>query len=302
MRFGFSPRLIARLALALCLLVMPRLLSASGIPSYLAVGDSLAFGFTDSPTPSFGDRGYVADYANALAASSGIRPFVTNLGTYGETTSSFFAGGNPTATLNENYTDTSTSQNSLMLSTIASQKASADSINTVSVQLGANDLFAVTSTPGFFSKPADQQLAMVQQALGTVATNVGTVLGEIRAQLPNTDLVVMGYYNPYAAVPNSPFAPLAAQAIQGLDSVLKADAQASGARYVDTYTPFLGNEAAYTFIASSGTDYNVHPNDVGYQVIANQMEVPEPSTLVVLGAGVSGLMVIRGWRRRNTTA
>jgi lysophospholipase L1-like esterase len=270
--------------------LLPHLASASGIQTYLAVGDSLAFGFSNSPTPSFGDRGYVGDYANELAAQTGVRPYVINLGTYGETTSSFFAGGNPAATMNQNYTDTSTSQNSLMLSTIAAQKASGDPINSVSVQLGANDLFAVAQSPGFFAEPANQQLAAIQAALSTVATNVGKVLGELRSQLPGADLIVMGYYNPYAAVPSNPFATDAAQAIQGLNSVLKADAQAFGARYVDTYTPFLGNEAAYTFITSSGSQYNVHPNNTGYQVIASQMEqVPEPSTLAVLGAGVLGL-------------
>jgi lysophospholipase L1-like esterase len=298
MRLLLPHRLITRSACALLFLVLPHITNASGIKTYLAVGDSLAFGFTDSTAPSFGDRGYVGDYANELAAQTGVRPYVINLGTYGETTSSFFAGGNPSATMNENYTDTSTSQNSLMLSTIAAQKASGDPISTVSVQLGANDLFAVAQSPGFFTKPADQQLAMIQSALSTVATNVGNVLGELRAQLPNADLIVMGYYNPYAAVPSNPFAADAAQAIQGLNAVLKADAQAFGARYVDTYTPFLGNEAAYTFITSSGSQYNVHPNDTGYQVIASQMEqVPEPSTFVVLGAGTLGLAAVRVRRR-----
>src|SRR6185312_3606463 len=140
--------------------------------------------------------------------------------------------------------------------------------------------FAVANTPGFFAKPADQQLALIQQALGTVATNVGNVLGELRSQLPHADLVVMGYYNPYASVPSNPFAAFAAPAIQSLNSVLQADAKALCARYVDTYTPFQGHEAQYTYIASSGSQYNVHPNALGYAVIAGAMEpVPEPSTL-----------------------
>ena len=229
-------------------------------------------------------------------ASTGIRPFVINLGTYGETTSTFLNGRQPPLDahlMNLNYTDTTTSQNSMMLSTIASQKASGDPINTVSVQLGANDLFAAAATPGFFSETAAQQSAQIQQTLATVATNVATILGEIKSQLPNANVIVMGYYNPYAAVPNNPFAAVAAPAIQGLDSVLKADAQAFGDRYVDTYTPFLGNEAQDTFITTSGSLYNVHPNDQGYQLIANQMEVPEPSTLIVLGAGLCGLLATR---------
>ena len=279
--------------LALFCLGLPRLAAAGGIPTYLAVGDSLAFGFTDSTTPSYGDRGYVGDYADALAASTGIRPYVINLGTYGETTSTFLNGGNPSAPMNLNYTATTTSQNSLMLSTIASAKASGDPINTVSVQLGANDLFAAAAAPGFFSQTAAQQSAQIQQALGTVATNVATVLGEIKSQLPNANVLVMGYYNPYAAVPNNPFSAVAAPAIQGLNAVLQADAQAFGDRYINTYTPFLGNEAQDTFITTSGSLYNVHPNAAGYQLIADQMEVPEPSTFVVLAAGLGGMLATR---------
>jgi hypothetical protein len=72
-----------------------------------------------------------------------------------------------------------------------------------------------------------------------------------------------------------------------------------GARYVDNYTPFLGNEAKYTFIASSGSQYNVHPNDQGYQVMANQMEVPEPSTFAVLTAGLVGTLLLGRRRTRS---
>src|SRR5262249_35047171 len=163
-------------------------------------------GFNTSLNPSLGDRGYVGPYADALAAPTGVRPQVINLATNGETSSSFFDGGNPAATINLNYHDTTTSQNNLLLSTIAAQKAAGNTIGTVSLQLGANDLFGVAATPGFFSLPADQQMGMVQQALGNVATKVGTILGELRAQLPQANLILMGYYNPYAAVPSNPFA------------------------------------------------------------------------------------------------
>lgn len=85
--------------------------------------------------------------------------------------------------------------------------------------------------------------------------------------------------------------------------------------YVDTFTPFVGNEAEYTFldefpagsIVPPPTPFgdgtapigNIHPNATGYQVIATQSEaVPEPSSLVAL-LGTGGVLVLgANWRRR----
>src|SRR5215471_17606617 len=91
MLLPFRHRRFIRPALALCVLLVPRLAAAEAMQTYLAIGDSLAFGFTNSPNPTLGDRGYVGPYADALAVN-GVRPQVVNLGAYGETSSSFFTG------------------------------------------------------------------------------------------------------------------------------------------------------------------------------------------------------------------
>ena len=55
--------------------------------------------------------------------------------------------------------------------------------------------------------------------------------------------------------------------------------------------PFVGHEAAYTFVLSGG----VHPNDSGYATIADQMidaSIPEPGTLIIV-IGVVGLVAVR---------
>jgi hypothetical protein len=77
--------------------------------------------------------------------------------------------------------------------------------------------------------------------------------------------------------------------VQGLDEVIKGEAQAFGYRYADTYTPFLGHEAAYTNILTNFMGApNVHPNDLGYSVIGAQLAnaVPEPGSLMLAGIGV----------------
>jgi hypothetical protein len=61
--------------------------------TYLAVGDSSAFGETDrTQNPSNGDRGYVSRFANYMATRLAERPSVMNVAINGETSKSFFTG------------------------------------------------------------------------------------------------------------------------------------------------------------------------------------------------------------------
>src|SRR5438105_2384829 len=131
---------------------------AEDVKTYLSLGDSLAFGYTDPQhvVPSLGDQGYVKPYADALAArDGGNRPHVVNLALFGETTGSFFGAGGPPAreneaalgmpatSLNLNYPNAATSQNDLLLSTIGAEQKAGRQIDRVTVSLGANDLFAL---------------------------------------------------------------------------------------------------------------------------------------------------------------
>jgi lysophospholipase L1-like esterase len=284
----------------------------AGSMTYLAIGDSVAFGETTfTNNPSNGDRGYVADYASYLAGKNGgVAPAVANTAIDGETSSSFFSGSGrvlsvpgttdqTVAAWNTNYaSNPSLPQNVLFQQEIASAKASGNPVGVISVSLGANDLFTLALSSAFqTASPANQKL-MLEQTLGTLANNYATVLSEIHAEAPNAKVFLMGEYNPFPGQPSNPLNAIAGPAIQGLNATIEALAAKFGAQYVDTYTPFVGNESAYTYIAALPGD--VHPNALGYSVIAGQIEaVPEPSTIAILGLGLGGLAFVARRRRRG---
>ncbi len=300
MRGRFSSAIVGLAALVLAA-AAPR--SASGgSMTYIALGDSVAFGETDfAHNPSYGDRGYVSLVANSLAsANGGVRPNVVNLGVDGETSTTFFGGGQPLAPQNLNYPSAATSQNTQLISQIAAQQAAGHAVGAVTISLGANDLFAAVGTPSFFALNPAQQQSAILAAMSTVQNNYTAVLTELHALVPHAAVTVVGYYNPYPAVPGSPLAPLAGPAIQLLNAVIAGEAAAFGAKYVDTYTPFLGHEGQYTHITDAPSGTNVHPNDAGYGVIGNAINpVPEPSTVALFTVFGLGLIGRAAYRRRQ---
>ena len=136
--------------------------------TYLALGDSITFGVGANETASDisnGDRGYVSGFADVLAGrEGGVGPTVINLAVSGETSSSFFGTGvsldGAGASLrNTNYIPptytgpTPPTQDALMLATIAAQQAAGNTISTVTLTLGANDLFAALALGNHPSMP-----------------------------------------------------------------------------------------------------------------------------------------------------
>ncbi len=286
--------------------------------AYIALGDSITFGETDLQyIPSFGDRGYVGLYADYLASvNGGDRPTVINLAIDGETSASFTTGIGRTppvvgrtdallAAQNLNYNpDALVPQRDLFLSKVASEQAAGNTIDTVSISLGFNELAALASLPN----PLDQLPA----TLTTYQDNYRGVLSEVRQQLPDADLFILNYFNPFPANPTSPATPIFAAGGSLLNNIIRDLAVEYDGFYVDTFTPFVGNEAAYIFIdempAGSTVEPpfggvlpvgNVHPNEAGYSAIAMQAKaVPEPSSMAAL-LSVGGVFALRAIRQRQ---
>lgn len=312
------PTLCASIGLAL---VAPGVTKAGSV--YVGLGDSITFGETDlSYVPSYGDRGYVSKFADTLASNNGgTRPTVVNLAIDGETASSFMTGAGrtppvvgrtdiPLAKQNLNYASSPTTPQADMFSSlVASEKAAGNTINTISITLGFNELAALTNLP------TNQALAMLPATLATYQTNYTDVLTKIRSLEPTANLYLLGYYNPFPGDPTAnPAKPVFAQGGPEVNSIIQHLASEFNAKYVDTSTPFVGHEGALTFISqypagstSPGPDSgiepigNAHANDAGYTVIANQISsTPEPASfgLVGIAAAVFGI----AWRRRRLQA
>lgn len=295
---------------------------------YFALGDSITFGETDlSYVPSYGDRGYVSQFADVLATrNAGIRPDIINLAIDGETAASFQSnagrtppvmgrGDVPLQAENLNYAGNMVAQGSLFASRVAVEQAAGNSIDNITITLGFNELAALSSLA-----PADA-LAAITPTIATYRTNYAAVLTQVRTLLPNANVYLLGYFNPFPADPSSPAAPIFNTGGMALNATIQSLATDFGARFVDTATPFLGNEASFTYLdeqphgATIAGPFggmlpigNVHPNTAGYTAIAGAVSaagaVPEPGVwlTLIVGFGVVGSVQRRARRTTSVAA
>ena len=283
-RRPFLPIVLAALLLSL---LAP---AASAQKTYVALGDSLAYGFMDlaqTPLGTAGFAGYAAPHGDFLGLST------INLGIVGETTTSLLHNGGENDDLNSHYT-TLTSQSDLLPTYL-----NADT-QVITVQVGANDLLALASTTAFrqavAAGDAAAQKALLGGTLATVSANYDTLLAQVHTLAPGAKVQIVGYYSPYGglAVTDANTAylrgisdPLALS----LNQVLQGEAAKFGAQYVDVYGAFHGQEATLLLNGDLldtpfGLLPNDHPTAAGYAVIAQKLEaaaVPEASSLAGLG-------------------
>jgi acyl-CoA thioesterase I len=244
----FLPPLAAFLFLASLALASATAVRAQQPPTYLALGDSLAFGVgADNPA----EQGYVGlTTANLrLSKYKGTGLDLVNLSAPGATSADLLQLGG-------------------QLDHALTEIQSRGGVDIISIDIGANDLLALadSSSPCFQSAGSKACLDALGQTLAGLQSNLASVLRRLREAAPNAPVYVLDIYNPYSGT-NDPRAIVASVGVQQLNGVIAAAAAdpSLGAKFVSVHDVFEGR--ARQWIASDG----IHPNNDGYRVMAEAL-------------------------------
>ena len=250
--------LLVAVALA-ALLLAPPAHAAGGLVGpkayYLALGDSLAFGYQ----PNFDWTHGYADQWYADLRERGTRSY-TNYGCNGESSTTFIHGGCPYAGLFR-----SPYAGPQLAAAVAFLKAHPGKVSPVSLDLGANDLLGdLDPSTCTVSSTWDADLATLDRNL------TETILPQLTAALTNRhgvrtgDLVMMNYYDPWQnQCPNT------LAFVQELNQHLAADAAQFGVPIADVFAAFGGAATpnpticTYTWMCSAFRDIHATGGGVG---------------------------------------
>jgi lysophospholipase L1-like esterase len=241
--------------------------------SYLALGDSLAFGYSQArfnelypdENPADYETGYVNDFANVLKVFD--RPLqIVNDGCPGETTESFIKG--PCAYQLEfplHHPYAGGPDSSQLSDALAYLEAHPGSVNPITIDIGANDALGLikttckleaaciaTGAPGVFAK---------------IGANLGLILGQLRAAAPRAQIIVLGLYNPFGETITGGDALTA-----DLNEVEAKVAAGVGARFADPlplFNPPGALEAPTICLLTNMCTplVDIHPTELGYKVL-----------------------------------
>ena len=255
----------------------PPVAQVRGEPDYLALGDSIAFGYRPAPWADYRNAANFAAYPEDLAAE--LKLNLVNAACPGETSASMI---NPAAPSNGCETNARggpgyRAQFPLHVSYRGSQLSYAvhylrqhPETQLVTVGIGANDLFRCQETTADHCHGSD-----LGRTLAEVTSNLDIILGALRNQAHyQHTLVVITYYAENYADPAS------VGPIEALDAAMTGPADRYGARLADGFDAFRlasasqdGDTCAAGLrvkLASGACD--LHPTARGQEVLATAIE------------------------------
>jgi lysophospholipase L1-like esterase len=299
-------RMVVGAALASMLLigVAPAAQASAGTkqpaPTYLALGDSLSYGYhaaqfaSEYPNvnPASFDAGFVDDFGGALKfASPNLQ--IINDGCPGETSDTFINGsgvpgycaGGPAGVLFPyvwlHHPYGASSQLADALSILSTNH----NVKVITFDIGANDVLQFLEHTCGFPVTFTCGSAQIGAEFTHVVENVGSILGQLHAAAPHAKIVELGLYNPYPAVLPPPGGDqLVAQLNTALAGVAAEVPNVSFANPEPVFNPAgyhgraetgdIPTICLFTAMCPGGT-YNpvsasadIHPTRLGYGVLA----------------------------------
>jgi lysophospholipase L1-like esterase len=237
--------------------------------TYLALGDSVPFGYRGGATAEFSDADNFVGYPEMVADDLGLE--VINASCPGETTASFVdttaqsngcenglqsdSGYRTTYPLHAAYDSLDQSQLDFALRTLEETE-----VDLVTVQIGANDAFICQRTTA--DRCSSQ--AEIQTLAQSVQTTVDGILKALREQYDGRIVLVTYYALNYSDA--------FGQATQVLGNGLAQVAAANGADVADGYEAFRAQaaEAGGDSVAAGLVLPNdVHPSEEGQRLLAD---------------------------------
>jgi lysophospholipase L1-like esterase len=235
---------------------------------YLALGDSIAYGFQPAKAkaglpPSGFNTGYVDVFVARLRTiAPKIR--VVNYGCPGESTKTFIHGGcsgrRDVKGLHDAF------KGAQLDAALAFLRAHRGQVSPITLSLFGNDLFELLDAcKGNFACAR----ARAPRAFAQFASRLTSILKRLRAASPKAEIILTGGWN-FNVANLRPTDPL----FRSLDTTIGRVATGAKARFADTFPVFnppgsIAREkariCALTFACSQG---DPHPTDAGYRAIA----------------------------------
>lgn len=183
--------LVALVVISGVLVVAPARGHAQSTTYYLALGDSLAFGWQPNHDYSHGYAHQL--YENMLPAQPDLK--IENLGCVDET-SSTMVGVNGAFCPNWKYTTGMTTTPQLTQA-LAFIQAHPGQVSLITIDIGANDVLQLVQGGGITKQK-------IGQFIMTLTTNLNAIFSQLRAAVgPDVPIATMTYYNPLIVLSGS---------------------------------------------------------------------------------------------------
>jgi lysophospholipase L1-like esterase len=220
----------------------------AGVPWYLAIGDSITFGYSADPARAGVNSSWALLLQPMLAASG--RPWqLYDTACVAERTDTYYTRC-PGRALTPFLADTS--QHDAALAAITAHRAD---LRAIFVDLGSNDLLR-----------ALQRQATLPAATSALRTALTRIVRELRAAAPGVPVIICNYYNPFANID-----PATRPQVTAVNAVVSQVAAAQHARLADFYaavdasTPGVDSHLCKWVDCAHG---DIHPTVAGQQRMA----------------------------------